>query len=116
MSTPDNQEPEGERCARCGEVGQDRRTLWMSCLYAMEETGIPFDTPDPDASPYHIRFYTLRVCKACRGQWLAAIKEWFHNVPAPPEEDGDTIYVRELGATVVISRAEWDRRQKERQA
>lgn len=32
-----------DKCARCGEVGEDRRTLWMACLYAMEELGIPLD-------------------------------------------------------------------------
>ena len=34
---------EGEKCARCGEIGEDRRTLWMACFYAMEELGIPFE-------------------------------------------------------------------------
>lgn len=32
-----------ERCQRCGEIGEDRRTLWMSCFYAMEELGLPFE-------------------------------------------------------------------------
>jgi hypothetical protein len=31
-----------EKCARCGEEGEDRRTLQMACFYAMEELGIPF--------------------------------------------------------------------------
>ena len=35
---------DGDKCMRCGEVGEDRRTLWMSCFYAMEELGIPFET------------------------------------------------------------------------
>lgn len=33
----------GEKCARCGEIGEDRRTLWMACFYAMEELGVPFE-------------------------------------------------------------------------
>lgn len=33
----------GEKCQKCGEVGEDRRTLWMSCFYAMEELGVPFE-------------------------------------------------------------------------
>ena len=35
-------QPEGERCVRCGEIGEDRRTLYHACFYAMEELGIPF--------------------------------------------------------------------------
>lgn len=35
-----------ERCARCGEVDTDRRTLWMSCLYKMDELDVPFETQD----------------------------------------------------------------------
>lgn len=31
-----------EKCVRCGEDGDDRRTLWMACFYAMEELGLPF--------------------------------------------------------------------------
>ena len=31
-----------ETCVRCGEAGEDRRTLRMSCFYKMEELGIPF--------------------------------------------------------------------------
>ena len=33
---------EGERCVRCGDVGEDRRTLRMSCFYAMDEMNVPF--------------------------------------------------------------------------
>lgn len=32
-----------DRCQRCLEVGEDRRTLWMAASYAMEEFDIPFD-------------------------------------------------------------------------
>ena len=32
-----------DKCARCGEFGDDRRTLWMSCLYDMSELGIPLE-------------------------------------------------------------------------
>ena len=32
-----------EKCHRCGSVGEDRRTLWMACFYAMSELGIPFE-------------------------------------------------------------------------
>jgi hypothetical protein len=35
-------EDEKETCVRCGDVEEDRRTLWMACFYAMEELGLPF--------------------------------------------------------------------------
>lgn len=32
-----------EKCDRCGSIGEDRRTLWHACFYAMEELGLPFE-------------------------------------------------------------------------
>lgn len=79
----------------------------MSCLYAMEETGLPFeqfqikgtlhdydgketlptlkiDVPKwkEESSPVDRSFYCLRVCKDCRATWMMAIKQWF-------EQDGN---------------------------
>lgn len=31
-----------ETCDRCQSIGEDRRTLWMACFYAMDELPIPF--------------------------------------------------------------------------
>lgn len=31
-----------ETCVRCGDVGEDRRTLRMACFYAMDELNVPF--------------------------------------------------------------------------
>ena len=58
-----------EKCQRCGEVGVDRRTLWMACFYEMRELGINFSERKVDSH----KFYTLRVCKRCRKEWIAAI-------------------------------------------
>lgn len=122
-----------EKCMRCGEVGEDRRTLWMACFYEMEELGIPFEK----AEKYHIsesdlepikpssflmhkyetkgtvgvhplQFYTLRVCKVCRAEWMQAIKDWFTNKPNRQEEycadcrrnPADDIYVRRNGVVL----------------
>ncbi|HYE73562.1 MAG TPA: hypothetical protein VEF04_09525 [Blastocatellia bacterium] len=79
-----------ECCQRCGEAGQDRRILWMACLYEMGELGLPFEKSD--------RFFTLRVCKDCRADWMSAIKTWFNTKPDRAEYSGG-YYVRELGAT-----------------
>lgn len=104
-----------EECARCKEAGDDRRTLWMACFYQMQEIGVPFgqiavrgkaqeylgeemisDTlrirvpryadPPKGAPEHQYQFYTLRVCKRCRADWMGAIKQWFDQ-PCTPEED-----------------------------
>lgn len=92
-----------ERCARCGEVGEDRRTLWMACLYAMEELPIPFEERDGGGHSY----YTLCVCKACRADWMDAIRRWYQDKPARVS-CGSGLFVRRGGATVEITREEWD--------
>lgn len=92
-----------EICQRCGDEGPDLRTLWHSCFYAMEELKIPFDVDKIDGKvypkvgessldtfpglkvsnfaeegyPISRPFYSLRVCKDCRADWLQAIKDWF---------------------------------------
>jgi hypothetical protein len=133
-----------ETCARCGEPGEDRRTLWMACLYEMKELGLPFEevslpvapheavtktvTPEPysvtsysaDGPPVtnhgtfdrtHHRveqptevslrhFYTLRVCKSCRADWMGAIKGWF-GAPTPTRQPtGTGVFIRRNGDTV----------------
>ena len=40
---PETDTEDGERCVCCGEVGHDRRTLWMACFYEMKELGLPFE-------------------------------------------------------------------------
>lgn len=141
----------GERCQRCGEVGEDRRTLWMACFYAMGELDVPFTervlfhaqpedlTAARDAvqvdlgvaptaqritvAPGTVRcsgeltpqgMFTLRVCKDCRGAWLRAIERWFAERAPRRESPGSGIFVRENGATVEITREEWDRREASR--
>ena len=120
-----------EICQRCGEDGYDRRTLWMACFYEMSELGLPFEecaikgrfvkligkedagigfgikTPkyakenlkqEPDLHG----FYTLRVCKECRGAWLGAQKEWFNSIKKH-SETGTGVFVRRNGANVELT-------------
>ncbi len=122
-----------EACMRCGEVDYDRRTLWMACLYAMHELeGIPFagavvegvfrrlrpdhesigcddakyERPlDPTARKYH--FYTLRVCKDCRGEWMAAIAAWFNSPKRNDWTEERCIPVRVLGGIQFLTRDEY---------
>jgi hypothetical protein len=129
-----------DRCDRCGEVGEDRRTLWMACLYDMLELNIPFTQrailgvlmkhvrdkelvrfvvrvpefePVDGDEPKQRNFFTLVVCKDCRGEWMAAIRAWFLEPKARHEPDDEhNIPIRRLGRTVFVSRAEWERLQK----
>ena len=43
MSANARIESDGETCLRCGDVGEDRRTLYMACLYDMSELKVPFE-------------------------------------------------------------------------
>ncbi len=100
-----------EKCQRCNLEDEDCRTLWMSCFYEMDELKIPFQHEcQLLAEAIPAKFYTLRVCKPCRSFWLGMIKVWFDN-PVPLREScGSGIFVREFGATVEITREEWDKR------
>ena len=128
---------EGERCAKCGEVGEDRRTLWMACFYAMNELKVPFEqvqvrgtlhdykgekeigdtgltvpqfAEEPNGPARDRAFYTLRVCKGCRASWMEAIEDWFSMPPPREKSCGSGIFVRENGAVREITREEWDAR------
>lgn len=102
-----------ETCQRCGNPGEDRRTLLMGCFYRLEELGIPFGEQNGR--------YALRVCKRCRGEWMQAIKEWFHARPQGEDSDcngadphaapscGSGIFVRENGTTREVTEEEWFR-------
>jgi hypothetical protein len=114
-----------EKCVRCGEVEEDRRTLWMACFYEMNELGIPFieykikgilqdkigeeeskvlkgvmlDIFSEEGTEFDRPFYTLRVCKDCRADWMQAIKDWFNYMPDYKERPstGTGVFIRELG-------------------
>lgn len=98
-----------EKCMRCGDEGEDRRTLWMACFYEMMELGIPFEkdfmyeTSDPRETP--IDFYTLRVCKDCRADWMLTIKIWFDRIAAR-KSTGTDFFIREYGTTRELTEEE----------
>lgn len=130
----------GEICQRCGEEGEDRRTLWMACFYAMSELNVPFEQAailgkwcgkkgdrtleglgltvpewaEPTGEERHHSFFTLRVCKDCRAEWMAAIEKWFHSFEPQRESCGSGIFIRDKGRCIEITEAEWYERQKAR--
>ena len=112
-----------EKCVRCGVVGEDRRTLWMACFYAMEELGLPLkevsfwvermevgprrgprEVSNPQKPNIH-HLYTLRVCNDCRSDWMHAIQEWFKTTLVD-EPTGTGVYIRDMGRTREASPSE----------
>tara|TARA_Y100000034_G_scaffold120665_1_gene163863 strand:+ start:2244 stop:2543 length:300 start_codon:yes stop_codon:yes gene_type:complete len=50
-------------------------------------------------------FYTLKVCKDCRAEWMGMIEQWFKNV-VPKKSPGTGIYLRIRGASVEVTEDE----------
>ena len=93
-------------CQRCGEgPDPDLRPLRMSCLYEMDELGMPFKH---EKAPEGYQTYKLLVCKNCRAEWMAAVELWFKNVDLR-KHLGTGIFVRHYGANLEITEAEWER-------
>lgn len=109
-----------KQCQKCKETGDDHRTLWMSCMYEMNELNLPFikkkisvidnnnSTTSENFSVYQQNFYTLRVCKECRAGWMAAIQEWF-NDQSKKELYGSGIFIRSQGVAVELSKEEFEK-------
>ena len=59
-------------------------------------------------------FYSQRVCKDCRAEWMTAIKEWFERGQPQQQVEscGSGIFIRELGTIREITREEWEARRK----
>lgn len=105
-----------EQCQRCHEADEDRRTIRMECFYEMDELGLPFKHEHISS---HIqdngtRFYTLRVCKECRADWMSAIKDWFAHPPIR-QSCGSGIFIRENGGIREITEEEWHKRHPDRE-
>lgn len=103
-------------CQKCNEETDELRTLWMACFYEMGELEIPFkmeiipDARDREgyANQNH-QFYTLKVCKDCRAEWMTTIKIWW-DAPLKKEKScGSGIYIRRNGATIEVIEEEFDK-------
>lgn len=55
-------------------------------------------------------FYTMRVCKDCRAEWMGAIKQWFNQREPEHSSTGTGVFVRQLGACVELTPEEVARR------
>jgi hypothetical protein len=75
----------------------------------MNELELPFET---EVIQMHIQsnareFYTLRVCKECRADWLHQIKHWFECIPDREPPCGSGIYIRDFGSIKEITEEEF---------
>lgn len=102
-----------EECVRCGDVDTDRRTLWMACFYQMQELKVPFEQRSQTGTTQ--RFYTLRVCKDCRADWMDMIEHWF-KTPQPRPRPGTGIFIRRNGANIEVTEDEWAKFRAEQEA
>ena len=65
-------------CMLCHAYGSDKRSLFLRCLYAVNEA-VPeaIDTFAVETLPEALRgFYYLRICKSCRGRLLGHLRDW----------------------------------------
>ena len=115
-----------DSCQLCHAHGEDKRSLFISCLYAVHEV-LPeaidlFDVPMEGVSEGQHRGYYLNICKSCRAGLLSHLKAWRNECVAkrdePMDHDGNiqptdpdrNIPVRINGAIQMLTREEWDRR------
>lgn len=118
-------ESDDDLCMCCHAYGEDKRSLWIDCFYAVDEV-IPeaINISGVDPSPTnHQRGYYLRICKSCRARFLGMMDTWWKDGVArrdiPKDHDGDiecetdpdrNIPVRIHGAVAMLTPAEWDER------
>jgi hypothetical protein len=108
-------------CMLCHAHGQDKRSLFLDCFYAVNEV-VPealnlSQTLDGNGQPR--RGYYLRLCKTCRGRLLETLRTWADDCrtmrPLPKDGDGApqdenpdrNIPVRIDGATVKMTPEEY---------
>lgn len=110
-------------CMLCQVRGPDKRALFIDCWYAIHEVvpeAIRLAGVRPE--PRRGQGYYLNLCKGCRGRLLGHLKQWREECVALRGENLDTdgnleaykadpareIPVRQNGAIVYLTRAEWD--------
>jgi hypothetical protein len=75
----------------------------MACFYDMDELEIPFKEAKCDGR----KFFTLRVCKDCRADWMRTIQYWWNTITPKTESCGSGIFVRDFGSNKEITLEEY---------
>lgn len=85
-------ENEGEvdaACQVCGELGEDKRRLFVDCGWDMSKMLSPFKLVQGE---FPTRGYDMYFCKDCRTKFLAAIDRWFTSQYKEPEKEHEPPY------------------------
>ena len=64
-------------CMACHAYGHDKRSLFISCFYEIAEFVPEFIDLHLCPDSVKNKGYYLRICKNCRGEFLAMLREWF---------------------------------------
>jgi hypothetical protein len=111
-------------CALCHAAGQDKRFLMVDCFYQLTEVVPEFQVIRNPSGRDH---YGMWICKTCRGRLLEHLKVWhdecvqMRGLPkdsdgAPVDDDPQrNIPVRLNGATLMMTKEEFERFEKYRQ-
>lgn len=108
-------------CMICHAYGQDKRSLWIDCFYAINEV-LPeaLDISSAGLTGAHSRGYFICICKSCRGRLLGHLQAWRDEGVAlrdtPKDHDGEPEYfdtdrhipMRVHGTTVIMNQSEYD--------
>lgn len=108
-------------CQLCHAFGEDKRSLFISCFYAVHEV-LP-EAIDLRETSRKENGYMLRICKACRGSFLDMLGKWrekqIYLRSMPKDHDGNIeegplqdIPVRVQGAIVMMSLEEFEEYKK----
>jgi hypothetical protein len=121
------QKLDDDECQICHAHGEDKRSWFMTCLYAVHEA-IPeaIELADvPDSNKRVNADYYLRLCKSCRGEFLSALGEAANRRRALRgtrldsdggvchDDEDRNIPIRVNGCVQMITREEWDAMQAE---
>lgn len=97
-----------DECQLCGAHGADKRSLFISCFYAVQEV-IPEVIDLADVDNLNDRGYYLRICKSCRARLLAHLRQWRQECVSlrelPKDHDGyvdDDYVVRDPRANISV--------------
>ena len=62
-------------CMLCGAHGGDKRSLWIQCMYAVDEV-VPEALDMSGVPDFRDRGYYLLICKSCRAELLLYLERW----------------------------------------
>jgi len=79
-------------CMLCHAYGEDKRSLFISCFYAVEEAVPEAIDLSGCGKEWEDRGYYLRICKSCRARLLGMLREWRNECVSfrdlPKDHDG----------------------------